>query len=402
MKSGWRIGSVFGIPLFLDPSWFLVLVLITFLYGSTWQSKNWGSGTEWVAGFVMALLLFGSVLLHELGHSLVALSQGINVTSITLFLFGGIASIEQESKTPEQAFQVAIAGPAVSLGLFAVLSVIHRVLPIRDPALEVLDTLAWINLVLAAFNMIPGLPLDGGQVLKAAIWKATGNRIKGVRWASRVGQALGWVAIALGLTLYFTEFKFVFLWISLLGWFGVRNASAYRRVSDLQDILLTLTASDAMTREFRVVDARTTVREFADSYVLEDSHPAMYYAASDGRYRGMVSIDDLRHIERSLWDTKTLHDIAQPLTDISSVPESAALATVIVTVEDEKLQHITVLSPAGAVSGVIDRGDIVQAVSQKLGIPFASALVRRIKEEGAYPPELKLPEIARAINPDSK
>lgn len=401
MKSGWRIGSVFGIPLFLDPSWFFILLLVTFLYGSAWQSEEWGGGSEWIAGFIMALLLFGSVLLHELGHSLVALSQGIKVTSITLFLFGGIASIDQESRTPGQAFQVAIAGPAVSLGLFVLLSLAHYALPLGEPALVVLERLAWINLVLAIFNMIPGLPLDGGQVLKAAIWKATGDRIKGVRWAARVGQTLGWLAIALGLTLYLTEFSFVFLWISLLGWFGVRNAAAYSRVSDLQEALIALKASDAMTREFRVVDAKATLREFADQFVLEESHPAVYFAASEGRYRGMVAIDDLRRIERSEWENQTLRDVAHPLTDIPSVAESSSLSDVILKLEDENLRRITVLSPAGAVAGVIDRGDIIRAVAQKLKIPFAGPLVRRIKEEGAYPPELQLPAIARSIQTDS-
>ncbi len=154
-----------------------------------------------------------------------------------------------------------------------------------------------------------------------------------------------------------------------------------------------------MTREFRVVDARSTLREFADTYVLEDSHPAMYYASSDGRYRGLVSIDDLRRIERSQWDVDTLSDIAHPLAEIPSVPESASLATVILDLEDQSLRRITVLSPAGAVAGIIDRGDIIRVVAQRLGIPFAGALVRRIKEEGTYPPELQLPAIARAIYP---
>ncbi|MEB3210990.1 MAG: site-2 protease family protein [Leptolyngbyaceae bacterium] len=407
MKSGWRIGSIFNIPFFIDPSWFPVLLLFTFFYGSLWQSENWGTAAEWFAGFVMALLLFGSVVLHELGHSLVARSQGIHVKAITLFLFGGLASIEQESKTPEQAFQVAIAGPAVSLSLFLILSLLHRflplVVPIGAPAVEILETLAWINLVLAAFNMIPGLPLDGGQVLKAAIWKATGNRIKGVRWSARMGQALGWIAIALGVTLFITEgLNAAFLWISLIGWFGVRNAAAYQRVSNVQDALLSISAADAMTREYRVVDARSTVRKFVDDYVLEDAHPAMYYAASDGRYRGLVSINDVRDIERSVWDTQTLEDLAQPLETIPSVAESTSLATVIVKLEDEDLKHITVLSPAGAVSGVIDRGDTVQAISKRLGLQFADSLVRRIKEEGAYPPELQIAAIARSLYQEGK
>ncbi len=401
MKSGWRIGSLFGIPLFLDPSWFVILLLVTFVYGSSWQGENWGDGAEWIAGFAMALLLFGSVLLHELGHSLVALSQGISVNSITLFLFGGIASIDKESKTPEQAFQVAIAGPAVSLSLFLLLLAVNQVLPTGEPAQVVLERLAWINLVLAIFNMIPGLPLDGGQVLKAAIWKATGSRIQGVRWSARVGQALGWSAIALGLVLYITEFSFAFLWIALLGWFGVRNAAAYGRIADLQETLLSLKASEAMTREFRVVDAKSSLRDFADNYVLAETHPESYFAASDGRYRGLIIMEDLRQVERSQWDSTTLHDIAQPLSNIDSVEESDPLSVVILKLEDENLRRITVLSPAGAVSGVVDRGDIIRAVAKKLNIPFAGGLIRRIKEDGAYPPELQLPAIARSIQADT-
>ncbi|MGF1538739.1 MAG: site-2 protease family protein, partial [Elainellaceae cyanobacterium] len=196
MRQGWRIGSMFGIPLFIDPSWFFILVLVTVSYSLNWQDQNW-QGLEWIAGFVMALLLFSSVLLHELGHSLVARSQGIPVNSITLFLFGGVASIAEESKTPGQAFQVAIAGPSVSLGLFVALILAAQVVPI-EPAQIILDRLAKVNLVLALFNLLPGLPLDGGQVLKAAVWKFTGSRIQGVRWAARAGFLLGGTAIALG------------------------------------------------------------------------------------------------------------------------------------------------------------------------------------------------------------
>ncbi|GAB4378071.1 MAG: site-2 protease family protein [Elainellaceae cyanobacterium] len=396
MKSGWRIGSLFGIPLLVDSSWFLILALVTVLYGSQWQQENWGSNWAWIAGFVMALLLFTSVLLHELGHSLVARSQGINVNSITLFLFGGIASIDQESKTPGQAFQVAIAGPAVSFSLFLLLSLIRFVLPLPPPALTVVTQLALINFVLAAFNMIPGLPLDGGQVLKAAIWKFTGSRLKGVRWSARVGQALGWTAIILGVVTYFTSFSFGALWLALLGWFGVRNASAYGHVTDLQEALMHVTAGTAMTREFRVVDANMTLRQFADDYLLgESQQPVVYYAASDGRYRGLVAAEDLRTVERSLWDSQTLHEIAHPLDQIPSVSESTPLTEVVNQMETQEVRRITVLSPAGAVAGVIDRGDIVRAVATKLKIPIPDSLIKQIKEEGTYPAGLQIPALAK-------
>src|SRR5579883_2132726 len=193
MQSGLRVGSLFGIPFFIDPSWFGVLILVAITWGRPWQAEfpQWGAGMAYAAGMLMALLLFGSVLLHELGHSLVARSQGIKVNSITLFLFGGIAAIEEESKTPGKAFQVAIAGPAVSIALFVLLKLLSNTLPDASPARMMIGDLARINLILALFNLIPGLPLDGGQVLKAALWKTTGNRFQAVRLAAKVGQILG-------------------------------------------------------------------------------------------------------------------------------------------------------------------------------------------------------------------
>ncbi|MBA3922939.1 MAG: site-2 protease family protein, partial [Nostocaceae cyanobacterium] len=184
------------------------------------------------------------------------------------------------------------------------------------------------------------------------------------------------------------------LWIALLGWFGIRSATSYERVTTLQQTLLQLVAKDAMTSEYRVVDANQTLRSFADLYLLGTSSPQVYFAASDGRYRGIVSIDDLRLIERSQWDTQTLQDIARPLPEIPSVIESTNLAETINKLETQQLPHITVLSPAGAVAGVIDRGDVVQAVGKTLNLRITDAEVKRIKEEGSFPPGLQLGAIA--------
>lgn len=396
MKSGWRVGSIFGIPLMLDPSWFFILIAVTYVYGVTWQDLEWGQNIAWVAGFVMALALFGSVLLHELGHSIVALSQGIRVNSITLFLFGGIASIDRESKTPGQAFQVAIAGPAVSFSLFVILFLLQNVVRWSDPLTTIVQDLANINLVLALFNMIPGLPLDGGQVLKAAIWKATGDRFTGVRWAAKVGQTLGWMAIIIGVVLFFRFGAFDALWIALLGWFGVRNANAYSSLTNVQEALLTIKAADAMTRDFRVVDADWTLREFAEHHLIHEAPPTTYYAASNGRYRGMVSVDVLRETERSLWDSRTLNDIAEPLDNLPSILESASLAEVVRDLDEKNTKHLTVLSPAGAVSGVIDRGDVVQAIAEKMRVLIPKRMIQQIKEDGTYPAGLPLDAIAKS------
>lgn len=395
MQAGWRIGSIFGIPLYIDSSWLIIITLMTLANGLEFANR-WQPVLAWSAGLAMALLLFGSVLLHELGHSLAARSQGIQVNSITLFIFGGIAAIDRESKTPEEAFQVAIAGPAVSFILFVLLAGVGKFLPDKSLLQSLVADLSRINLVLGLFNLIPGLPLDGGQVLKAAVWKLTGDRFAGVHWAAKTGKALGMTAIALGLFLVFLADDFSGLWISLIGWFAFQNATAYDRFTNLQEALLNIHAEDAMTRAFRVVNADMTLRTFADEYILSDDRYSIYFAAAHGRYRGLVQPNDLRMISRSDWDNQTLNSIVHPLPELISVGERSSLVEVIKLMEAKNLPWITVLSPAGAVSGVIDRGDIVAALGKKLNIPISSAEIKRIKEEGKYPPGFQLGAIADA------
>lgn len=395
MQAGWRIGSLFGIPLFVDSSWFVILALATFANARNYQGA-YGPVLSWVAGFALALLLFGSVLMHELGHSLAAMSQGIKVNSITLFLFGGVASIEQESKTPGQAFQVAIAGPGVSFGLFLIVGLAAITLPPSSLIRELAERISEINLILGIFNLIPGLPLDGGQVLKAAVWKITGSRLAGVRWAAKTGQVLGWLAIALGASLFLLVGQPGALWIGLIGWFCLRNATSYNRIADLQSALLKTKAGDAMSREFRVINADLTLRQFAEQYLLETSHAPVYVASADGRDRGLVSVDDIRFIERSQWEKQTLKDIVKPLIEAIAVGEKSSLVEVINCMESHQLRRIVVLSPTGSVAGTIDKGDIVRAVAKYLNAKITEGDIKRIKEEGSYPPGLPLNAIAKS------
>lgn len=395
MQAGWRIGSLFGIPFFIDSSWLVIVVLFTVANRQSYS--EWGQTLSWVAGLAIALLLFASVLLHELGHSLVAQSQGIRVNSITLFLFGGVAAIDKESKTPGQAFQVAIAGPLVSFSLFFILNLLAQVLPSSSLIYSVVRELARINLVLGIFNLIPGLPLDGGQVLKATVWKITGNRLSGVRWAARTGQFLGIIAISLGLSAVFLARSYGGLWIALIGWFVLQNAASYNRMTDLQEALINIKAGDAMTREFRVVDVDLSLRQFADEYLIGVEKIPVYFGSSNGRYRGLISVEALRVIERSQWEKQTLNQILQPLNELITVSEKASLVEVINTIEDHQLLRITVLSPAGAVAGMIDRADVVRAVANYLKVPISEANIRQIKEDGVYPPGLPLAALAKTL-----
>lgn len=357
-----------------------------------------GPAGAWAIGFLYALLLFGSVLLHELGHSLVAQSQGITVNSIKLFLFGGVASIEKESKTPGGAFSVAIAGPAVSVGLFVLFTLLSQIDNLPTIASLIVNEVAQVNLVLALFNLIPGLPLDGGQIFKAAVWKATGNKNTGVRWAAKSGQLVGYGGITLGLLAFFYSGQLFALWPALIGLFILRNAGAYNRMNTLQEELSKLKTGDAAIRDFRVLDANMSLRQFADEYLLEDKKSApVYFASSDGRYRGMVTIDGLRQVERSEWERRDLHSIAQPLLELPHVREATPLTESIKLLEDKKLPRVTVLTPADSVAGTLDRGDIVRALAKQLKFPITEAIIQKIKEEGAYPAGLQLGAIAQSI-----
>ncbi|MBF2097837.1 MAG: site-2 protease family protein [Gloeomargaritaceae cyanobacterium C42_A2020_066] len=398
MQRNWRVGSLFGIPLNLDPSWFYILLLLTWLNASRWDRlySGWGTATAWGAGFLLALALFASVVLHELGHSLVARAQGIRVQSITLFLFGGIASLDRESRTPGQAFQVAIAGPLVSLGLFLVFAAVGTRLLEDTPPYVITRELSIVNLVLGLFNLVPGLPLDGGQVLKALVWKLTGSPFQGVRWAARSGELLGSLAMGLGVFLFLvTRDPIAGLWLGLLGWFGYSNAQSYRRLTNLQEILLQATARDVMDREFRVLPAEMPLRDFVDLHLLPHDRPPVFFADRDGRYLGLVKPDALQALDRGRWEVETLATLVKPLAEIPTVSEGTVLAQVILTLEEAPAGRVTVLTPAGGVAGLVDWADVLQALAREVVLPAGE--LQRIKQEGQYNNANQLAALARRV-----
>lgn len=328
---------------------------------------------------------------------MVARARGIKVNSITLFLFGGVASIATDLQTPAAAFQVAIAGPVVSIFLFGLLFSFDLFLSSDGLLHFLVADLARINLVLALFNLIPGLPLDGGQVLKALIWKITGARLLGVLWAARAGKIVAWLGICLGLFSVFATGEVGGISIGAIAWFILRNAKNYEGLSAIQKYLLNSVAADAMNREFSIVNANFSLQYFADNYLLSEPNNKLYFAASDGRYRGLITKADLQLVPSSQWETQNLAAIARPLTEISTVQETTSLVEVIEKLEVVDEAKITVLSPAGGVSGVIDRADIVRVVARDRGLNISEAELNTIKTEKIYPATLQLAAIAKAI-----
>ncbi len=216
------LGRILGIPIGLDPSWFLIFTLLTWLLGHSYypdEFHNWPAALYWFMGALTTLLFFASVLLHELGHSVMALHYQIRVRSITLHIFGGIAEIGGESPSATAEFLIAIAGPLVSFALAAIFYVLQPIFLTVQPLFGLFKYLAYINLTLALFNLIPGYPLDGGRVLRAAVWAISGNMKRATIIAAKVGRGFAFLFIMFGVWQILSGDFGGGLWIAFIGWF---------------------------------------------------------------------------------------------------------------------------------------------------------------------------------------
>ena len=368
MNGSIRVGNLLGIPFYVHPSWFLVLGLVTFDFGGYLASlfPGLGSGLPWLLGLAVALLLFASVLAHELGHSLVAIRQGIDVKSITLFLFGGLASLDKESKTPAEAFWVAIAGPAVSLILFALFTVIGLSTGISGPLAAMVSLLASINLILALFNLIPGLPLDGGNILKSIVWKITNNPYKGVVFASRVGQVLGWMGITIGLLSILGISRFGSFWTLLVGLFLLQNAGRSAQSATIQEKLTGLKAEDAVIPNSPIVSAELSLREFANNYVIGKEEWRKFLVTDEaGQLLGAIAVDDLKTIPTSNWTTTPVKELMQPVDTSTIVKSNQSLLEVIILLEQGKVTQIPVVQDNGVLVGLLEKGSILSLLEKR-------------------------------------
>ncbi|MEB3831560.1 site-2 protease family protein [Phormidium sp. CCY1219] len=366
MNGNIRVGNLFGIPFYINPSWFLVLGLVTLSYGG-WLAGQFpmGGAVPWMLGFVAALLLFASVLAHELGHSLVAISQGIEVKSITLFLFGGLASLEKESKTPGESFWVAIAGPLVSLALFGIFTAIGVVTNVGGPVGAMLGLLASINLILALFNLIPGLPLDGGNILKSLVWKITGNPYKGVIFAGRVGQAIGWFAIVTGALSILGLSNFGSFWTLLIGFFLLQNAGTAAQSATIQDKLSHLTAADAVNPNSPIVSENLTLREFANEYIIGQTQWRKFLVTNEaGAFIGSISVDDLKLVSTSQWPTTQVKDLMKTVENTTTVNSDLSLLEVVTLLEQKDISQLPVVNDNGVLVGLLEKAEILRQLQK--------------------------------------
>lgn len=382
MRSGFRIGRLFGINIRIDWSWLLIFFLITWNLSSAFGQlhSEWGAGLRWGISALAALLFFGSVLAHELAHSLVAQAQGVPVRSITLFLFGGVSNIQREPKSPKDEFLMAILGPLTSIVIgFVLLFVANLVIPMPEgsianpgqvvgnwgPFATLILWLGTINIVVGLFNMIPGFPLDGGRVLRAILWAIIGNLRRATRWASWVGQGIAWIMIILGISMMFGATVPIFgsglvggIWLAFIGWF-LNNASSqsYQQVV-IQDILEDVPVESIMRSDPPTVPVGQSISDLIHNKVMQSDDHA-FPVLDGGRFVGLITLDDVRGVPRDAWDTTNIRDAMRPAEELATVGPDEESADALRTLAQRDVRQLPVLRD-GQLLGLFRRRDVIR------------------------------------------
>ncbi len=364
-----RIGRWFGIPVELNLSWVLIFVLVagTLAFGYFPQIAAYQKLpviASLVAGVLTALLFFVSILLHELSHSIVARALGIRIERVTLFMFGGVAQMEEEPGTPRDEFAMAIAGPAMSILLAALFFLLWIGLYLAGVSAVLwapLQYLSFINLAVGLFNLLPGFPLDGGRVLRAGLWRLTGDLLKATRWASLAGQFWGWLLVLLGLVGLLGGGSLVdSVWPILLGWFLIWLASTSYRQQVFHTRLGGMAIDAIASRPAVVVPGDATVDQIVVDHIIGGRH-SKYPVALDGRLVGILSLNHAKAVPRETWSTTTAAQLAEGDLHEIVVPYSMTLEAALSKL-DPAHPGMLVLEREGMLDGVVTRHDVLEAL----------------------------------------
>ena len=360
MRSQIRLGRIFGIGIGLHYSWFLIAFLIVASLASQFHVTNpeWGEVTIFALALATGVLFFVSLLVHELCHSLFAKSHGLPVREITLFALGGVSQIEKNPTSAGTEFWMAFVGPLASAVIGVLCLVAGRVAASpTGAAYAMLSWLGYINLGLAAFNMIPGYPLDGGRILRAALWWKSGDAERSTRQAARVGQVVGVLFIALGILRFFMGAGFGGLWIAFIGWFLLQAAGESVAEAGLTRVLEGATVADAMTHDCPTVDGNLNVQNFVDQQLLRTGDRCFMVMDNDG-LAGLVTSHEVKTIDRARWPYATVFDIMRPIDEIRTVQPETPLKAALEIMSRENLNQLPVVKDH-RMEGVVNRARVI-------------------------------------------
>ena len=364
MGGSLRVGRVLGIPLSVSYSWFLVLALVVLVLDSHLGSRYpfWGDAHRWATATVVALLFFACIVAHEMAHSLVAVARGIPVKGITLFIFGGVSQIAREASSPRVELSIAIVGPLLSLLLGAIFL---GVAFITQNTLTTLSAgaliLAYANFGLGIFNLLPGFPLDGGRVLRAGVWKLTGDPSKATRVAVTAGRVAGLLLILGGLALAARFGSIAPLWLALVGWFLLQTASSSLRQARAHERLRALRAHDVVESGLATVPESMRLSELMESDVLPKGH--LYcWVSRDGERYGLLPLLKLRKLRGPGWDEVTVGEQMLPLDGLARVAPSAEAMDVLEALNDHSPNPVLV-DHHGMLLGIVSKDGLTRLVA---------------------------------------
>jgi Zn-dependent protease/predicted transcriptional regulator len=364
LRSQIKLGRIFGVQIGLHYSWFLIALLIVYSLSAQFHATNpnWGDGVILTLAVLTALLFFVSLLLHELAHSLVASKNGLPVKEITLFALGGVSQIEKNPQSAKLEFWMAFVGPLTSAVIGGICLILARLIgdPASDPGMAMLLWLGYINLTLAAFNLVPGYPLDGGRVLRAIIWWKTGDADRSTQAAAKAGQMVAFGFIVLGIVRYFGGAGIGGLWIAFIGWFLLQAARESYSQIGLAQALNGVWVTDVMTRECPTVNGSLNVQNFVDHELLRTGRRC-FIVVDKGEVRGMVTPHEIKQIDRTEWPSMTMLDIMRPLKDLRAVTPETQLTNALESMNRYDLNQLPVISKSH-LEGVLSRAQILSYV----------------------------------------
>jgi Zn-dependent protease/CBS domain-containing protein len=363
LKNGIPIGRLFGISIRLHYSWFIIFTLVVWTLASDFF-PHWSTTLAIFAAVVTSVIFFASLLAHEMMHSLVAQHHGIPVKEITLFIFGGVSQITEEPHEARTEFRIAIAGPLTSLILGGIFWLLGYLLP---PALDVVAAvsfwLAWINILLAIFNLVPGFPLDGGRVLRSIIWWRTRNLLHATQIASSIGRTIGFIFILGGVWLVFKPgYWFNGIWMGLIGWFLASAAANSYHQMLMQQVLKGHDVSEIVSSDCISVEPNLPIERLVNEYIVPTGRRC-FVVVREGITLGLVTLQEVKGVLRDMRSRIVVAQIMKPIDKLKRVTPDEDLSTVLNILTQENLIHVPVMVD-GQVVGIVTRENLLNFVSR--------------------------------------
>ncbi|MCR4404461.1 MAG: site-2 protease family protein [Candidatus Acetothermia bacterium] len=361
MRNALAIGRIFGIEVQLDYSWFIIFVLVAWSLAVGYFPQgypDWPVALYWGLGLATSLLFFGSVLAHELAHSLVARRSGTPVRNIRLFIFGGVAQITEEPKSARDEFRFTIAGPLTSLAIGLCFGAIWWATRRQNsPVTALAQWLSFVNFMLAGFNMIPGFPLDGGRVFRSIVWAITKDLRRATQLAAMIGRTVAFLFILAGVLLVFRGYLINGLWLAFIGWFLENAANQSWRQFTLQELLQGHTVSEVLTTDWPQVSPDLPLDRLVEEHVLTSLRRCLP-VIEDGRLKGVITVHNLREVPRADWSRTPVAQVMIPFDRVRTIAPEAELLTALQLMTREDINQLPVVTDQSLV-GMLARDKIL-------------------------------------------